>query len=113
MMREMCTCGRQHVLDEHEDGLLWADLDSLADDIHELTHSEISRHKVPVSSVDNSSATARKHAEASCTDVKLHCQDGSHMKAQQLTSSCLCPGCHSSPPSRQSPYHRKEVQQHQ
>ena len=44
---QLPTCGRQHILDEHEDSLLWADLDPLANDVHELTHSEISRYKVP------------------------------------------------------------------
>ena len=49
--REMHTCGRQHVLDEHEDSLLWADLDPLADDVHKLTHSEIGRDEVPTQSI--------------------------------------------------------------
>lgn len=43
------TCGWQHVLDEHEDGLLGADLDPLANDVNELTHSEISWNQVPAS----------------------------------------------------------------
>jgi hypothetical protein len=44
---QLPTCGRQDILDEHEDSLLWADLDPLANDVHKLTHSEISRYKVP------------------------------------------------------------------
>ena len=33
--------GRQHFIDEDEDGLLWAELDSLADNIDELADGEI------------------------------------------------------------------------
>lgn len=35
------TGGRQHVLDEYEDGLLGAQLDALADDIHKLAHGQV------------------------------------------------------------------------
>ena len=41
-----CTSGRQNVLDKDEDGLLWAQLDALADDIDELADSEVCGHKV-------------------------------------------------------------------
>jgi hypothetical protein len=41
------TSGRQHVLYKHEDGLLWANPDPLADDVHKLPHSEVSRHQIP------------------------------------------------------------------
>src|SRR5438105_4966072 len=41
------TSRRQHVLDEHEDGLLRADLYPLADDIHELAHSQVCGHQIP------------------------------------------------------------------
>ena len=32
---------RQHLVDEDEDGLLWRKLDALADDIYELSNSEV------------------------------------------------------------------------
>ena len=54
------TCGWEHILDEHEDGLLRADLDPLADDVHELTHCEISWHQISAghSHVHSSELTA-------------------------------------------------------
>lgn len=33
--------GWQHLIDEDEDGLLWAQLDALADDIDELTDGQV------------------------------------------------------------------------
>jgi hypothetical protein len=36
--------GWQHLIDEDEDGLLWAQLNALADDIDELTDGQVSGH---------------------------------------------------------------------
>lgn len=41
------TRGRQRVAHKHEDGLLWGDADTLADDINKLAHREVGRHQVP------------------------------------------------------------------
>ena len=41
------TCGRQDVLHKHEDGLLWADLYPLTNNVHKLTHGQICRDEVP------------------------------------------------------------------
>lgn len=38
--------GRQNLIDEDEDGLLRGELDSLADNIDELTDCEVGRHQV-------------------------------------------------------------------
>ena len=37
---------REDLVDEDEDGLLWRELDSLADDIDELAYCQIRRHQV-------------------------------------------------------------------
>lgn len=39
-------CGRQHIIDENEDGLLWRQLDALADDVHELAYCQVGGHEV-------------------------------------------------------------------
>lgn len=40
------TCWWQNILHKHEDGLLWADLDPLSNDIDKLSHREVGRHKI-------------------------------------------------------------------
>lgn len=37
---------REHLVDEDEDGLLWRELDALADDVNELTNGEICGNQV-------------------------------------------------------------------
>lgn len=37
---------RQDILNEDEDGLLWGELDALADNIDELTHGQVRRHQI-------------------------------------------------------------------
>lgn len=39
-----CRGRWQHLIDEDEDGLLWAELDTLADDIDELSDCKIRGH---------------------------------------------------------------------
>ena len=38
--------GRQHLIDEDEDGLLRRQLDALADHVDELAHGQVGRHQV-------------------------------------------------------------------
>jgi hypothetical protein len=45
------TCWWQHILHEHEDGLLGADLDPLTDHIDELPHCQVRWHQVPVKQI--------------------------------------------------------------
>lgn len=40
------TSSRQDIVDEYEQGLLVFEFDSLANDVDELTHSQVSRNKV-------------------------------------------------------------------
>lgn len=40
------SSGRQHLIDENEDGLLGRKLDALADDVDELANCEVGRHQV-------------------------------------------------------------------
>jgi len=37
---------RQHLIDEDEDGLLWGELNTLADDVDELANGEVGGHEV-------------------------------------------------------------------
>ena len=37
---------RKHLIDEDEDGLLWAELDALADHVHELADGEIGGNEI-------------------------------------------------------------------
>ncbi len=41
------TCGRQHVLDKHENGFLRADFDPFADNIHKLSYCQVSWNQIP------------------------------------------------------------------
>ena len=36
-----CSSRRQHLIDEDEDGLLWGELDALADNIYKLANCEV------------------------------------------------------------------------
>jgi hypothetical protein len=41
-----CSGGWQHLINENEDGLLWAQLDAFANDIDKLTDGQICWHQV-------------------------------------------------------------------
>ena len=41
-----CGSGRQHFVNEDEDGFLRGKLDAFADNVHELSYSEVGRHQV-------------------------------------------------------------------
>jgi hypothetical protein len=43
---EQRTGGRQHVVDEDEDGLLGGELDALTDDVHKLTHLQSAKESL-------------------------------------------------------------------
>jgi hypothetical protein len=40
------SSGRQDLIDEDEDGLLWRELDPLPDDVYELTDSQVGWDKI-------------------------------------------------------------------
>lgn len=44
--RHECCCGRENLIDKDEDGLLGCKLDTLADDVDELTNSQIRWYEV-------------------------------------------------------------------
>ena len=65
MQRMLLTCRRQDILHKHENCLLWADPNPLADNINKLTYCQVPRHQVPTH-------------EAKCGSVKrVSCLHGS------------------------------------
>lgn len=61
----LLTCWRQDVLHKHENCLLWADPNPLADNINKLAYCQVPRHQIPT-------------LEAHCGKVKLmRCLHGS------------------------------------
>lgn len=40
-IQAMPTCWWQHILDKDEDGFLWAQLDALTNNVHELAYSKV------------------------------------------------------------------------
>ena len=41
-----CSSGRQNLIHENEDGLLGGELYAFADNVDELSHCEVGRHKI-------------------------------------------------------------------
>jgi hypothetical protein len=105
------TCRWQNVLDEHEDGLLWADLYPLADDVHELPNRQIRRDQVPATAV-----TLLAFQPGATHAVKQGLQQQHGRQATNVTgrtSSCRCQEYHSSQPSPRSPAAQKISQSEQ
>ena len=99
------TSWRQGILDEHEDGLLRADLYPLPDDVDELADGQISGHQIPVRhhgcqfSDDSPRHTSLRIRPPPRGGVRGGSLRAIFEKERTRTSSCQCRGCRSCQPS--------------